>query len=271
MTAPSTTVCAPWADEADLCAPCDEYTVPGDLLADCLQAASEVLYALSGRQWSGECTDTVRPGGIPYDQWLGLRPWPTVHGDRYWQGYRGPWPLGLAPVAEVVLGGYPITEVTQVKLDGVVLVDGTDYRVDNWRTLVRLANSQGMPRVWPAWQRMDLADTEVGTWSVTFKHGTAPPAMGRRACALLACELAKACDPSVFGDGDCLLPERVTTIARQGVTAVVLDPMAFLDEGKTGIYQVDLFLTAANPGRLNRAATSTTTASRRRAPRRAGT
>lgn len=271
MTAPSTTVCAPWADEADLCAPCNDYTVPGDLLADCLQSASEVLFALSGRQWSGLCTDVVRPGGIPYDQWLGIKAWPIYRGDSWWQGYRGPWPLGLQPVAEVLLGGYPVVSITEVLLDGVALVDGIDYRVDNWRTLVRLANPQGMPRVWPAWQRMDLPATEVGTWQVTYQHGTEPPAMGRRAAALLACELAKACDPELFGGGECMLPERVTTIARQGVTAVVLDPFAFLDEGKTGIYQVDLFLTAANPGHLQRPATSTTTASRRRAPRRAGT
>jgi hypothetical protein len=270
MAAPSQSVCAPWATADDLCSPCDDYTVPGDLMADCLLAASEVLYHLSGQRYSGECSDTVRPGGIPYDQWCGMQPYPEVHAASFWTGYRSAWPLGLMPVAEVTLGGFPVVAVSEVKLDGVVLVQGTDYRVDDYRTLVRLADANGMPRVWPAYQRMDLPDTEVGTWSVTFTYGVAPPAMGRRAAAFLACELAKACSPETFGDGTCQLPERVTTIARQGVTAVVLDPFSFLEKGRTGLYQVDLFLAAANPGGISRRATSTTTASRRRRVRRAG-
>ena len=55
--------------------------------------------------------------------------------------------------------------------------------------------------------------------------------------------------------GECRLPRRVTQITRQGVTAMVLDPMSFLNEGKTGLYLCDAFLAAVNPGKLRRRAT----------------
>jgi hypothetical protein len=32
----------------------------------------------------------------------------------------------------------------------------------------------------------------------------------------------------------------------------MLDPMEFLDDGKTGVYVVDLFLARSNPSRLRR-------------------
>ena len=51
------------------------------------------------------------------------------------------------------------------------------------------------------------------------------------------------------------LPKRVTNVTRQGLSMVVLDPMDFLDDGKTGVYEVDLFLKAYNPAKLQRRAT----------------
>ena len=44
-------------------------------------------------------------------------------------------------------------------------------------------------------------------------------------------------------------PQRVTQVSRQGMSWTLLDPQDFLDKGRTGIYQVDLFLSTVNPRR----------------------
>jgi hypothetical protein len=43
------------------------------------------------------------------------------------------------------------------------------------------------------------------------------------------------------------LPQRVTSISRQGVSYTLLDSQDFIEELKTGIYAVDLFLKSVNP------------------------
>jgi len=65
------------------------------------------------------------------------------------------------------------------------------------------------------------------------------------AARTLALELVKLYE----GTDDCALPNRVTSIARQGVTYTVLDNQDFIDELRSGIYAVDLFLRAVNPDR----------------------
>jgi hypothetical protein len=60
---------------------------------------------------------------------------------------------------------------------------------------------------------------------------------------MLATELVKLYE----GDDTCALPQRVTSVNRQGVSYTVLDNQDFIDELKTGLYAVDLFLKTANP------------------------
>ena len=49
------------------------------------------------------------------------------------------------------------------------------------------------------------------------------------------------------GDDDCALPQRVTSISRQGVSYTLLDSQDFIEEMRTGLYAVDLFLKTVNP------------------------
>ena len=56
-------------------------------------------------------------------------------------------------------------------------------------------------------------------------------------------------------NADCDLPERVTSITREGVTMALIDPQEFIQEGRTGLYTVDLWLNAVNPNRLLKRAT----------------
>jgi hypothetical protein len=78
---------------------------------------------------------------------------------------------------------------------------------------------------------------------VTYTYGSQPPQAIQRAMDVLAVEIQKAID----GDNTCKLPSRVTSATRQGITFTLLDPQTFLDEGKTGIYEVDLALITYNP------------------------
>lgn len=214
----------------------------------CVDQAGEVLYALSGRQF-GACEVKARPcrqaccdpcgrGGSGY-RWT-----PILQGGQWTNvsctGCKDS--CSCTTVCEVLLPG-PIQEVTQVMLDGVV-VPADQYRVDNHSSLIRLGGD-----CWPTCQDMNLEPSEVGTWEVTYVKGRPLPVAGQLALAALACELCAAC----IGDKSCL-PERVTTIVRQGLTMALLDPMEFLSQGRTGIYAVDLWLSTVNPkGRPRRA------------------
>lgn len=75
------------------------------------------------------------------------------------------------------------------------------------------------------------------------------PANVRRAVDLLAAQLEAAAT-----GGDCVLPERVTSVSRQGMSWTLLDPQDFFEKGRTGIYEVDLLISTINPSRAKRRA-----------------
>jgi hypothetical protein len=68
------------------------------------------------------------------------------------------------------------------------------------------------------------------------------------AARTLAIEFAKLWS----GDDDCALPQRVTSISRQGVSYTLLDSQDFIDDLRTGVYAVDLFLKSSNPDKARR-------------------
>jgi hypothetical protein len=160
-------------------------------------------------------------------------------------GWEGDITCGCRPLDRVLLSGYPVREITEVKIDGAV-VDPLTYRLDGWRYLVRM---DGLS--WPSCQAMDLWDTEDGTFSVTYRYGQDPPLVGSHAAAQLGCEIYRACTNS----NDCALPTGTTRVARQGV---VIERLAFsawgLQNGiwRTGLNLVDAFLNSVNRGHLIR-------------------
>lgn len=123
------------------------------------------------------------------------------------------------------LKGRPVRHVSRVVQDGVE-VNPSKYQ------LVNAAVLQAAPGA-----SIDLCGAEV-----TYTYGTEPPTAGRRAARHLATELTKS-----FSGEDCDLPERVTSVSRQGMSVTVIDPQDFLDDLRTGLYSVDLFLKVANP------------------------
>lgn len=251
------TICAPWAELADLtgaCAESGDDAIADAELTDALQVASEIVYVLSGRQFPGECTDRLYP--CP-DRTHSYRTEPASWSNQpvshapYGHGYAARWArfcghrhrCGCSRLHQIDLGVAPIVSIDTVVVDGTTL-SSSDYRVDDDRWLVRL---DGDP--WPSCN--DLTDTDGFVVDVTW--GREPPTAGVWAVAALACQLALSRNPDA--DGDCVLPKRVTNVTRQGLSMVVLDPMDFLEDGKTGVYEVDLFLKAYNPGKLQRRAT----------------
>ncbi len=208
-----------------------------------IPAASDLLYEMSGRQFPGQCEAIVRPcarrsggNGRHPSAWSESWGW-CMCADT----------CGCEGSGRIGLGAYPIVEITEVKVDGVVL-DPSRYRIDDRRTLVRLPDADGTNPGWPRSQRLDLDDDQEDTFSVSYVWGESPPEAGVRAAAVLACELAMACDPDSVDQ--CRLPKRATSVTREGVT-MVLSPSDFLDkDGNTGLWEVDLFLRAYNPARI---------------------
>lgn len=235
--APTAGTCSPWATDADVCLPCTDETSDLD---EWIAVASDLLFELSGQRFPGICSDVVRPcrttcvdGG------------PRYYGDLVdtssWRWYGscscGGDACGCSTLSELTLSGWPLVSVEEVLIDGVAL-DPSAYRIDDWSRLVRVDGG-----AWPACQNLGAATTEADTFEVSFTYGSTVPAAGVKAAASLGCQLALACSG---GDG-CRLPQRVQSITRQGVSMVLLDPFTFFDDGRTGLYEVDLFLAAYGP------------------------
>jgi hypothetical protein len=217
-------------------------------------SATEILYNLSGQQF-GTCTSTLRP----CRRYSYTSPWPSAW--REWPLYGGwtyPQPALIAgswfnltcgscgnsctcnSLSEVRLPDNILT-VTEVRVDGSPLATGS-YRLDDGHLLVRTDGER-----WPRDNNLALADTEVGTWSVTAEYGQPVPILGQLAMGELACQLLKA----INGE-DCQLPKYVQSVARQGVSIVFPAVQEFLKAGRTGLYISDFFLDTVNPNKLRK-------------------
>lgn len=223
-------VCEVWATEADICAPCSDYSLDPAALTDALQQASEILFEMSGRRYTGVCERTVRP--------TRLRAGCACHSS-----------CSCNPVREFGLGYSPIIEITELLLDGETLASGTDFIVLDDRFIARV--DQGYPG-FACCPNLTKPTTEQGTLEVTFTSGIEPPMMAVKAAASLACQLYLACHPDEDGAGQCVLPRSVTSVVRQGVTYSTLEAAAVLQQGMTGIYEVDAWLLAEKQGRATR-------------------
>lgn len=123
-------------------------------------------------------------------------------------------------------GRFPVFDVWDVTIDGET-IDRSLYEVRDSRYLVRTDGEH-----WPS----------CTDWFATWAFGRNPPVGLKYAAAVFAREVGTSC----LGE-ECALPERVTTVNREGITYVVMDAQGFLDAGRTGIYDVDLALIAARP------------------------
>lgn len=127
----------------------------------------------------------------------------------------------------------PVQRVIEVQIDGDTLPPES-YRVEG-RFIIRQDG-----QAWPTYQDRTLPLGVEGTWAITYSKGIAVPAGGQIAAGVLALEIMRA----LCEDEECRLPERVQTITRQGVTMAMLDGFEGLDEGRTGLWLVDSWVTS---------------------------
>lgn len=211
-----------------------------DYAYEAVKTASYILWALSGRKFSGVTRVTelyvsaydpyLRSGGSRFNYAPTLingrvENIPTggfghnAHGDILGDG--------SSSYSRLRLRGRKVIKVHELRdMNGNIIDPDTYYMYDH-STLIATPNAKWTP-----------SNVEV-----TYTYGTPPPTAGKAAARLLALEFVKLYE----NDDDCALPQRITSIVRQGVVYTVLDNQSFIDELKTGIYLVDLFLKTANP------------------------
>ena len=223
--------CSPWVDAEDIAACCGiEMTEETqDALQAAAEAASDLLFALSGRLYRGTCGPViVRPCSTGRNCFVPARS-DLVQS------------CGCFPLSTWLLPGYPVQEIVQVLLDGEVVAP-SEYRLDEQRKLVRLADVNGKQQFWPACQRLDLDDSQERTASVTYYYGVAPPALATLAASKLGCEIFRAC--SGAGEGECAIPSDAVRVTRQGITIEKAALSTWLALGAYGIPEVGAFMSA---------------------------
>lgn len=254
--------CQSWTTAEAVAECCDGADSDVSIFDDSIVAASELLYALSANRFSGECgPKRVRPCGIsscfwPRDlavEWTGTS-WAlasTMTADMPDRATG----CGCSPLGFVPLAGWA-REILEVTIDGAV-VDPATYRLDEHRRLVRTYEN-GERAFWPSCQDVAADYTEDGTFSVLYSYGLSVPASGQLAARELACAIYQSCGTGAANSADCVLPNNVVKVVRQGIT---LELKAFTGWGydgtkrqwATGLPLVDAFLNAFNPrGRRKR-------------------
>lgn len=82
------------------------------------------------------------------------------------------------------------------------------------------------------------------TLTLTYAFGSTINAGARHALLQLAHQFWLAST-----GGDCELPERVLNVNREGLSYTLIDPQTFLDQGRTGLPAVDMWLRSINPAK----------------------
>lgn len=141
-----------------------------------------------------------------------------------------------------ILEGRPVISVDSVvrRAPGVADVD-VEYVLENRR---RLRFNQGTIR------SARLCGPTSVVLVVTYTYGSPPPVSLQFAIESLASEIVLAyTDPD-----ECRLPDTVTSISRQGISMQLTSAQDFLDNGRTGISELDRVLHDLNPLRSIRKA-----------------
>lgn len=206
---------------------------------DACQVASNILWAMSGRKYAGTNTTTERYftaiDAFRYQGSSAKQFFPHMIGGSVFNLPAEDWndsayqSDGSSSLSRIRLRGKPVQEVHLVRsgYDGHIIPNDAYYLADH-STLIAYKGTPWTP----------------GNIEVTYTYGQQPPTAGRHAARILAIELLK-----LWEGDDCALPDRVTSITRQGISYTILDNQDFLENFRTGIYAIDLFLKTANPAK----------------------
>jgi len=231
----------PFEVDVSCCSEWDTYNP--DIQTAAMEYGALTIWAATGRRF-GLCSRTVRPCGqqatnVPSGYYWGEGTWFPYIFNGVWRNCTGCLGSSLGcctcePDCQVWLEP-PVYWVDLVTVSGSVVATGA-WRVDNGQWLVRTDGT-----CWPTCQDFNV-DAGNNTMFVTYRRGLPQPAVLARAAGELACEWARSCVGSL-----CRLPQRVTSIARQGVSISLADAEAMLRNGLTGINTVDQVITRLNP------------------------
>lgn len=186
------------------------------------KTASFLLWGMSGRKFSGVTVVTEI-----YQQTLGG----ALDRSMLLQNQSSSFTLfesmiiGARTGTSIRLKGRPVTEIIAVRANGEDINPDDYYLTDH----ANLKFRRGMS----------------GDIEVTYTYGQLPPTAGRMAARMLAQQFALMWE----GSDECTLPDRVTSVSREGISYTILDQQDFVADLRTGVYAVDLFLKTVNPDR----------------------
>lgn len=208
-----------WVEPEDTIDPSGAYTLR------CIEAASWLLYKLTAEKYPGTRSVTE---AYSEDVYTPMTASPTVVQGKIYNYASSDYNRKLH------LRHQPVLRINSIFSNGIVLPPSS-YQLRNNSFIVKSDKT--------SWNL-----SPVHELIVDYDYGLNPPRAGKQAALLLANEFIRYNTmPS-----QCTLPERVTSVSRQSVSFTIADPQTFLNEGKVGIYLVDLFITTANPSRAKK-------------------
>ena len=203
---------------------------------DAVKVASQLLWSMSGRKYGGITTVSEKYvcASRAYRLGASARNYTPelVGGDMYnipfdeFDDYAELTTDGMSPSTRLRLRGRPVIKIDSVRDRTGKIVDPSNYYLVDHSTL--------QARSGTAWAPCNI--------EVTYTYGSPPPASGKAAARVLATEFIK-----LWNGDDCDLPQRITSVSRQGISYTILDNQDFIADMRTGLYIVDLFLKSANP------------------------
>jgi hypothetical protein len=234
-----------WEVDGGTC--CEEWDTYTDEVQEAAgQYGALVMWAATGRRF-GLCERVVRPCGRTSGTnqrasgyWWTDGSWLPYIMNGIWRNCAGCGGgfgcCSCEPACQVYLPGpvysIPATGITV----GSDIIPIDSWRVDDGQWLVRTDGD-----CWPQCQDYN-DDTSDTFFQVTYFRGNAVPQVLLNAAGELACEWAKSCTGAA-----CRLPQRATSISRQGISVSLVDVDALLRHGLTGIPTVDQVIRSFNP------------------------
>lgn len=230
-----------WEPDTSCCDEWDTYST--ELQTAASEYGALVVWAATGRRF-GLCERTIRPCGRSTD---------PVGSGYYWaEGtwmpyiFAGQWRncacgagygcCSCTPACQVWLPppaySIPATGISV----GDEIIDVDSWRIDDGKWLVRTDGE-----CWPTCQDYNT-DSGDSFFQVTYFRGLAVPGVLLQAAGRMACEWARSCTGA-----PCELPQRVSSISRQGVSVTLPDVAMLLEHGLTGVATVDQVIRNFNP------------------------
>ncbi len=212
--------CQPFLTAEQLAADAEcQCSIPAEnvsLLAEVVDAATDILFLLSDGRVHGRCTRTARPMKA------------GACGPTDMEMY-GTWPATRFGGADVIpIPGLDPT-IDSVKIDGATL-DPSAYKMVDGEFLLRVEGA------WPTSNSLTKASSDEGVFELTWTYGPTVDWITRQAAIEMACELL-----SSATSGKSHLPKGVTSANIQGAAVEIRESIEGGDESTAGMERVRRF------------------------------